>query len=68
MGSLKQMGQKFVGYLQEVGLEYKKISWPDRHELVDSTKVVIVFIVILAVSVALFDKVILFFLQLVHGA
>jgi preprotein translocase SecE subunit len=54
-------------YLGEVGVEFKKITWPDRQELVDSTVVVISFIVILAVVVLCCDKVIQFFLQIVHS-
>lgn len=67
MDKLKRMIQKFFSYLAEVGIEFKKISWPDRNELMDSSTVVITFIVILAVLVAVFDKIILFFLQLIHA-
>lgn len=67
MDKLKQIIRNFLAYLSEVGVEFKKITWPDRAELVDSSTVVITFIVILALVVAVFDKVILFFLQLVHA-
>jgi preprotein translocase subunit SecE len=67
MASFKEVSSKFTAYLGEVQTEFKKISWPDRNELMDSTTVVITFIVILAVVVAVFDKVILFFLQLMHA-
>ena len=67
MEKIKEAFRKFGNYLSEVNTERKKISWPDRHELVDSTLVVITFIVMLAVVVAVFDKVILYFLQLLHA-
>jgi len=66
MSNVKQVIQGLGTYLGEVGVEFKKITWPDRQELVDSTVVVISFIVILAVVVLCCDKVIQFFLQLIH--
>lgn len=66
MSNVKQVVQSLGTYLGEVGVEFKKIAWPDRQELVDSTVVVISFIVILAVVVLCCDKVIQFFLQLIH--
>ena len=66
MSNVKQIVQGLGTYLGEVGVEFKKIAWPDRQELVDSTVVVISFIVILAVVVLCCDKVIQFFLQLIH--
>jgi len=67
MSSVKQIIQSLGAYLGEVGVEFKKIAWPDRQELVDSTVVVISFIFILAVVVLCCDKVIQFFLQLIHA-
>ena len=66
MSNVKQVVQSLGAYFGEVGVEFKKIAWPDRQELVDSTVVVISFIVILAVVVLCCDKVIQFFLQLIH--
>ena len=67
MSSVKQIVQSVGAYLGEVKVEFRKIAWPDRQELVDSTVVVIAFIVILAVVVLCCDKVIQFFLQLLHA-
>jgi len=67
MSNVKQVIQSLGAYLGEVGVEFKKIAWPDRQELVDSTVVVLSFIVILAVVVLCCDKTILFFLQLIHA-
>jgi len=67
MSNVKQIFQSLGAYLGEVGVEFKKIAWPDRQELVDSTVVVISFIFILAVVVLCCDKVIQFFLRLIHS-
>jgi len=67
MSDIKSAVQRLGSYLGEVGVEFKKVSWPDRQELVDSTYVVIAFIVILAVTVMCCDKVIQFVLQLIHA-
>jgi preprotein translocase subunit SecE len=64
---MKQVVHNIGTYLSEVGVEFKKISWPERQELMDSTVVVLSFIVIMAVVVLCCDKVIDFVLQLIHG-
>jgi preprotein translocase subunit SecE len=46
-------------FLAEVTVELKKSSWPTRKELIDSTLVVIVTVLILGVFVALADLVFL---------
>jgi preprotein translocase subunit SecE len=50
---------KVRGFLNEVGAELKKSSWPTRKELMDSTVVVIVTILVLGVFVALADVIFL---------
>jgi preprotein translocase subunit SecE len=67
MINVKQAIQRLGAYLGEVGVEFKKIAWPERQELVDSTVVVISFIFILAIVVLCCDKVIELVLQLVHA-
>ena len=64
---MKQVVQNIGAYLSEVSVEFRKISWPDRQELVDSTLVVLSFIVIMAVVVLCCDKVIELVLQLIHS-
>ena len=54
------------GYLSEVKGEARRVTWPDKHELYDSTLVVIAFIFILAVTTLVCDKAIQLFIQLVH--
>ena len=50
---------KVRDFLNEVAAELKKSSWPTRKELVDSTIVVIVTILVLGLFVALADVVFL---------
>jgi preprotein translocase subunit SecE len=49
-------------FLAEVMVELKKSSWPTRKELIDSTLVVIVTVLILGVFVAMAD---LLFLRII---
>ena len=64
---MKQVVQNIGTYLSEVSVEFRKISWPDRQELVDSTLVVLSFIVIMAVVVLCCEKVIELVLQVIHS-
>ena len=50
---------KVQEFVVEVWVELKKSSWPTRKELIDSTSVVIVTILVLGVFVALADLVFL---------
>ena len=55
-------------FLVEVAAELKKSSWPTRKELVDSTLVVIVTVLILGIFVALADVVFLRIIAFLTGA
>ena len=50
---------KLREFMNEVSTELKKSSWPTRKELVDSTVVVIITVLILGLFVALADMVFL---------
>ncbi|MGI6496694.1 MAG: preprotein translocase subunit SecE [Kiritimatiellia bacterium] len=52
--------QKIQAFFNSVGVEFRKITWPDSNELVESTVVVLVLIAILATVVLVFDKAIQF--------
>lgn len=47
----------FKGYIDGVVAELKKCSWPTRPELQGSTMVVIVSVILLAVTVSVYDAV-----------
>ena len=54
-------------YLSGVGAEAKRVTWPGRRELWESTLVVIAFIFILAVTTLACDKLIEGFIKIVHA-
>ena len=64
---MKNFFAKFKGYMSEIKGEAKRVSWPDKRELYDSTIVVIAFIFILAATTLVCDKVIQLFIQIVHA-
>ena len=53
-------------YLAGVKAEAKRVTWPAKRELWESTMVVISFIFILAATTLVCDKVIEGFIKLVH--
>jgi len=46
---------KITEFIREARVELKKVSWPTRKELIDSTKVVLITSFILAVFIGLID-------------
>lgn len=61
------MLQKVRKFLAEVALEGKRIHWPVRRDLVDSTLVVIMFIVLLAIVIMVCDELIRLVLSSILG-
>jgi preprotein translocase SecE subunit len=57
--------EKTKNYLTGVAAEGKRVTWPGKRELWESTLVVISFIFILAATMLVYDKVIKFFLDFV---
>jgi preprotein translocase subunit SecE len=54
-------------YLSETRTELKKVTWPSRQDLIDSTKVVIVATIIVTVFIGLVDQVLSRIIKLVFG-
>lgn len=54
-------------YLSETKTELKKVTWPSRQDLIDSTKVVIVATLIMTVFVGVVDQVLSRIIKLVFG-
>jgi preprotein translocase subunit SecE len=48
---------KVTKFINEVKLELKKVSWSTRQELINSTVVVIVSVIILAIFIGICDLV-----------
>ena len=65
MSKLKQAVVGFQTFLGEVQVELKKCTWPTRPELLESTVVVIVAVLILAAAVSFSDLVLNMILRLV---
>ncbi len=59
--------KKTGAYLSGVAAEAKRVTWPGKRELWESTLVVISFIFILAVTTLVCDKVIEFGLKLLKA-
>lgn len=49
------MFAKAINFLKEVKVELKKVSWPDKNELLGSTTVVIISVMILALFIGICD-------------
>lgn len=64
---MKQFLEKTKGFFGDVRAEARRVTWPGRRELYDSTLVVIAFIFILAVTTLVCDKAIKLFIQIVHA-
>jgi preprotein translocase subunit SecE len=52
------MKDKIITFFQDVIKEMKKVTWPTKEELLESTKVVIVVCIILAVFTYVIDMII----------
>ncbi|MEO6695761.1 MAG: preprotein translocase subunit SecE [Ignavibacteria bacterium] len=50
------MKDKVINFFEDIFKELKKVSWPKKEELIDSTKVVIITMLISAVIVYIIDK------------
>ena len=61
------VADKTKEYLSGVGAEAKRVTWPGKTELWESTLVVVAFIFILAATTLACDKVIEFGLGLIRG-
>lgn len=65
---MNKVGQMFSGtrtFFGEVQAELKKCAWPTRSELLESTIVVMVSVLIITAAVGLSDLVLLQFMNLV---
>ncbi len=50
------MKDKIINFFEDIYKEMKKVSWPKKPELIDSTKIVIITMLISAVFVYIIDK------------
>ena len=54
-------------YLQEVGKEMRKVTWPTQKELISSTMVTLVASVFIALFIFATDRVISTVLEVIYG-
>jgi len=59
------MKDKLINFFKDIYIEMRKVSWPKKEELKDSTKVVLVTMVIFAIFVFIVDKGISEFLKII---
>ncbi len=50
------MKDKIINFFEDIYKEMKKVSWPKKEELIDSTKVVVITMLITSVIVYIIDK------------
>ncbi|MGI6086462.1 MAG: preprotein translocase subunit SecE [Kiritimatiellia bacterium] len=65
MSKLRKLIMQMTSFFGEVAAELRKSSWPTRSELLDSTLVVILSVIALAVFVGISDLVLMKFLELI---
>lgn len=58
---------KIQSYLQEVGKEMRKVSWPSQKELINNTIVTIVATVVISLFIFGSDRVISTVLEVIYG-
>jgi preprotein translocase subunit SecE len=52
------MKEKIIAFFQDVVKEMKNVTWPTHEELIESTKIVIVVCIVLAVFTYVIDMII----------
>ena len=59
------MKEKIINFFQDIYKEMKKVTWPKKNELKDSTIIVVVTMVVFAIFVYIVDKGISEFLKVI---
>ncbi len=58
---------KIQTYLEEVGKEMRKVSWPTRSELISNTLITILTTVVISLFIFVTDRVISTVLEVIYG-
>jgi len=61
------MKERIVTFFNETKTELKKVTWPSRDELKQSTRVVIIATFLMAVFIGLVDQILSRIIKLVFG-
>ena len=59
------MVEKVRSYLAETRVELKKVTWPNKQELKDATRVVVVASILLAIFIGIVDQILSSIIKLV---
>jgi preprotein translocase subunit SecE len=60
------MLEKVKNYLAETRVELKKVTWPNKNELKDATRVVVVASILLTIFVGIVDQILTQVIKLVY--
>jgi len=63
MATLKNVQQ----FVEEVQIEMKRVTWPDREQLRNATFVILVFVIILAIIIGAMDAVFSWLVRTIIG-
>ena len=51
------MWERFKNYLKETKIELKKVTWPNKEELKEATRVVVVASIMLTIFIGIIDQI-----------
>ena len=54
-GEKRKIGKRLLQYFRDVRAELKRVSWPTRKQTINSTITVLVFVLVWAVFIGLWD-------------
>ena len=59
------MWERFKNYLKETRIELKKVTWPNKEELKEATRVVVVASIMLTIFIGIIDQILSGIIKLV---
>lgn len=60
-------GQQTIGFLQDTYTETRKVIWPTRQETLQTTGIVIVMVLIVALFIWMLDSILMWLVRLITG-
>lgn len=61
------MFEKIVRFLKETRAEMRKVTWPTRDELVESTKIVIIATIVVTIFIGIVDQILTLIIRRLLG-
>ena len=59
------MWERFKNYLKETRIELKKVTWPNKEELKEATRVVVIASIMLTIFIGIIDQILSSIIKLV---